>query len=60
VDHSRDRGHPNIWNEPGFAVPWAGIAQIRTKGWDDWNDLIHVDDTSSSSERMHQDTPIDS
>jgi hypothetical protein len=38
----------------------AGIAEIRTKGWDDWNGLIHTDNASSSSDRMHQDTPIDS
>jgi hypothetical protein len=60
VDHSRNPSHPNIWNEPGFAAPRAGIAKVRTKGWDDWNGLIHADDTSSSSDRMHQDSPINS
>src|SRR6516164_10887240 len=46
--------------KPCFGVPWRGTIEIRTEGWDDWNGLIHADDTSSSSDRMHQDTPTNS
>src|SRR5262249_40582794 len=60
VDHSRDPSHPNIQNESCFTVPWWGTIEIRTEGWDEWNSLIHADDTSSSSDRMHQDPPTNS
>src|SRR5215472_11705191 len=60
VDHSLNQGHPNVCFEPGFARPGAGIAPVRPKGWDDWEDLIHADHTSSPTAWMHQDSPIHS